>query len=89
MACRDCFRGGIAVGEPKGTITTIHGIETYVAGTPESTTSASTIIYFTDAFGLPLVNNKLLADSYALATGFRVLVPNIIPGGIHYFGSLY
>lgn len=81
MACRDCFRGGIAVGEPKGTITTIHGVETYVAGTPETTTSSSTIIYFTDAFGISLVNNKLLADSYALATGFRVLVPNIIPGG--------
>lgn len=81
MACVDCFRGGIAVGEPKGTITTIHGVETYVAGTPETTTSSSTIIYFTDAFGLPLVNNKLLADSYALATGFRVLVPAIIPGG--------
>ena len=81
MACPDCFRGGKAVGDPVGSITTIHGVETYVAGTPSTTTSSSTIIYYTDAFGLSLVNNKLLADAYASATGFRVLVPDIIPGG--------
>ncbi|KAF2798508.1 hypothetical protein K505DRAFT_321798 [Melanomma pulvis-pyrius CBS 109.77] len=81
MACPDCFRGGKAVGDPQGSITTLHGLETYVAVTPSTTTSQSTIIFYTDAFGLPLVNNKLLADAYALATGFRVLVPSVIPGG--------
>jgi dienelactone hydrolase len=81
MACPDCFRGGKATGDPKGSITTLHGVETYIAGTPSTNTSPSTIIYFADAFGLSLVNNKLLADAYASATGFRVLVPNIIPGG--------
>ncbi|KAF2712029.1 hypothetical protein K504DRAFT_464129 [Pleomassaria siparia CBS 279.74] len=81
MACPDCFRGGKATGEPQGSIATLYDVETYVAGTPSSTTSQSTIIYYTDAFGLALVNNKVLADAYALATGFRVLVPNVIPGG--------
>lgn len=81
MSCPDCFRGGKAIGEPKGRMSTIHGVSTYVAGTPSTATSTSTIIYFTDAFGLALENNKLLADAYALATGFRVLVPDIIPGG--------
>ncbi|KAF2116761.1 dienelactone hydrolase [Lophiotrema nucula] len=81
MACPDCFRGGKATGDPIGDITTIHGLKTYVAGKPGSNTSESTIIFYTDAFGLDLVNNKLLADAYATATGFKVLIPDIIPGG--------
>ncbi|KAF2464922.1 alpha/beta-hydrolase [Lindgomyces ingoldianus] len=81
MTCRDCFRGGRATGDPTGEISAQYGLSTYVAGTPSTTTSASTVIFLTDAFGLKLVNNKLLADAYASATGFRVLVPDIIPGG--------
>lgn len=81
MACPDCCRGGKAVGDPKGSISTIHDVKTYVAGTPSTTTSSSTIIYYTDAFGLSLVNHKLLADAYASATGLRVLAPDIIPDG--------
>jgi dienelactone hydrolase len=81
MSCPDCFQGGKATGEAKGYMKEIAGVQTYVAGDPSTTTSQSTIIYFTDAFGLPLINNKLLADEYASATGFRVLVPDIIPGG--------
>ena len=81
MSCTDCFRGGRATGNPTGSITTIHGLKTYVAAPPAKSTSSSTIIIFTDAFGLGLVNNKLIADSYSLLTGFRVLVPEVIPGG--------
>lgn len=79
MSCPACFRGGKAYGEPKGTIESLYGHQTYVAA--PAPTSASTIIFITDIFGLDLVNNKLLADDYAAATGFRVLVPDIIPGG--------
>lgn len=62
---------------------TLHGVETYIAGgaPPGIETSGSTIIFYTDAFGLKLVNNKLLADAYAIGTHCRVLVPDIIPGG--------
>ncbi|KAF2740984.1 hypothetical protein EJ04DRAFT_507422 [Polyplosphaeria fusca] len=81
MACPDCFRGGRATGDPVGELETIHGVKTYVAGTAASRTSQSTVIFYTDAFGLDLLNNKLLADAYVSATGFRVLVPDIIPGG--------
>ncbi|ORY06216.1 Alpha/Beta hydrolase protein [Clohesyomyces aquaticus] len=80
MACRDCFRGGKATGDPQGEISTLHGLSTYVAS-PATPASDSTIIFYTDAFGLRLVNNKLLADAYAHGTGLRVLVPDIIPGG--------
>ncbi|KAF2190772.1 alpha/beta-hydrolase [Zopfia rhizophila CBS 207.26] len=81
MSCPDCFKGGRATGDPKGKITTIHGVRTYIAGPPSMSASISTIIFYTDAFGLSLANNKLVADAYASATGFRVLVPDIIPGG--------
>ena len=81
MACPDCFRGGRVTGKPKGTIQSLYGVPTYIAGAQDTSPSDSTIIYFTDAFGLSLVNNKVLADAYASATGLRVLVPDIIPGG--------
>ena len=89
MACADCFRGDTAVGTPKGTLGTLHGYPTYIATPPPSTPTAasiatdpsSTVIFYTDAFGLELVNNKLLADIYAAETNCRVLVPDIIPGG--------
>ncbi|KAJ4356033.1 uncharacterized protein N0V89_004060 [Didymosphaeria variabile] len=81
MACPDCFRGGVVVGDPKGSIETLYDVPTYVAKPEGAPSSPSTIVYFTDAFGLDLVNNKVLADAYASATGIRVLVPDIIPGG--------
>jgi hypothetical protein len=80
MACPDCFKGTIHQGEPSGSEETIHGVLTYVTS-PASTTSKSTIIFITDAFGFNLVNNKLLADYYATKTGIRILLLDIIPGG--------
>ena len=82
MSCPDCFKGAIYDGDPTGREETIHGVNTYVAGSPSTqSTSKSTIIFITDAFGFNLVNSKLLADYYATKTDFRVLVPDIIPGG--------
>ncbi|KAM5349207.1 hypothetical protein ACJ41O_009030 [Fusarium nematophilum] len=81
MSCRDCFKGFARDGKPTGTEETISGILTYVAKPPTGTTSTSSIIFITDAFGFNLVNSKLLADEYAAQTGYRVLVPDIIPGG--------
>jgi dienelactone hydrolase len=83
MSCPDCFKGGIHDhrGDAKGHEEEIHGLRTYVASPSPSSTSKSTIIFITDAFGLELINNKLLADRYAAGTGFRVLVPDVIPGG--------
>src|SRR2546421_732308 len=84
MSCPDCVRGGAHdhLGEAKGTIETLHDRKCYVAS-PTSTTSTSTsvIIYITDAFGLNLINAKLLADRFATETGCKVLMPDVIPGG--------
>jgi len=81
MSCPDCFRGTAHDGQPGGMEEIIHGIRTYVAKPAAGTTSKSTILLITDAFGFNLVNSKLLADTYATRTGCRVLVPDIIPGG--------
>ncbi|KAL7961269.1 hypothetical protein V8C34DRAFT_302374 [Trichoderma compactum] len=68
-------------GTPKGKEETIHNVLTYVATPETGATSNSKIIFITDVFGFNLVNNKLLADKYAAATGCVVLVPSVIPGG--------
>ncbi|EXJ81932.1 hypothetical protein A1O1_07999 [Capronia coronata CBS 617.96] len=82
MSCPDCFRGGVhAHSEPTGTIETVHGMRTYIAGGSDSARSKSTILYLPDAFSLKLVNNKILADQYASATGCRVLIPDVVPNG--------
>ncbi|KAF2806519.1 uncharacterized protein BDZ99DRAFT_510783 [Mytilinidion resinicola] len=88
MSCPDCFKGAIHShkGSPRGHEEDLHGVRTYITGPPTSasaspSTSQSTIIYLTDAFGLSLINNKLLADAYATRTGLRVLAPALIPGG--------
>ncbi|KAJ8116056.1 hypothetical protein OPT61_g2434 [Boeremia exigua] len=87
MSCPDCFRGGVGVGTPSGTLETLHDINTYVASPQNAKAPAhpakhqSTIILYTDAFGHHLPNNKLLADALAAKTGFTVLVPDTIPGG--------
>ncbi|KAH7363229.1 dienelactone hydrolase [Plectosphaerella cucumerina] len=81
MSCPDCFKGAAHDGKPAGTEETLHGVLTYIASPASGTTSSSTIILITDAFGFNLVNSKLLADTYAAETGCRVLVPDIIPAG--------
>jgi len=82
MVCRDCFRGTIhdhAV--PKGVLQDLYGYKTYVSMPANTPSPKSTIVFFCDAFGLNLPNNKILADHYADKTGCRVLTPDIIPGG--------
>ena len=83
MSCPDCFKGSVHshAGEAKGKTETLYGKNCYVASPPSTSTSTSVIIYLTDAFGLNLINTKLLADRFAAETGCKVLVPDVIPGG--------
>jgi len=83
MSCPDCFKGGVHHdhGTATGKEETLYGKNCYIASPPASSTSKSAILLLTDAFGLDLINNKLLADKYAAQTGFKVVVPDIIPGG--------
>jgi dienelactone hydrolase len=82
MVCRDCFRGTVHDhATPKGSMEDLYGYKTYVSTPAGGVKSKSSIIFFCDAFGLNLPNNKILADHYADETGCRVLTPDIIPGG--------
>lgn len=82
MSCPECFTGHVHHGTPKGTIEELYGAQTYVTLPPSSNAEPKhTIIFYCDAFGLNLVNNKLLADRYAAETGCRVLAPDLFPGG--------
>jgi len=67
--------GGVPVGQLKN----ISGIETYISRPPKSPTPAKAIIYLTDIFGVPLPQNKLLADSLA-ANNFVVVMPDLFAG---------
>ncbi|KAL0960848.1 hypothetical protein HGRIS_005864 [Hohenbuehelia grisea] len=77
MSCPDCKAGTILEGEPTGVISNIDGA--YLAAAPEPTTKRA-VLLFTDAFGLPLVNSRLIADSYAKKLSCDVWIPDIFAG---------
>ncbi|SNX84240.1 related to AIM2 - cytoplasmic protein involved in mitochondrial function or organization [Melanopsichium pennsylvanicum] len=81
--CVHCVSGFRIPGEPKGQMEVIHGLSTYVAqpANPSSDSASKAIIYFYDAFGLKLDNNKIIPDKLADATGLTVYVPDIFNGG--------
>ncbi|KAI0741665.1 dienelactone hydrolase endo-1,3,1,4-beta-D-glucanase [Daedaleopsis nitida] len=66
-------------GAPEGKIEQIGGIECYV-GTPFSDYPKDKVVLFlTDVFGIPLVNNKLLVDDFA-RNGYRTIMPDLFQG---------
>jgi hypothetical protein len=77
--CVHCTSGSRIPGEPKGKIESLHGFNTYVAtpASPSADSASKAIIYFYDAFGLNLVNNKIIPDLLADATGLTVYVPDV------------
>ncbi|ETS64892.1 hypothetical protein PaG_00865 [Moesziomyces aphidis] len=81
--CVHCTSGSRIPGEPKGKIESLHGFNTYVAtpASPSADSASKAIIYFYDAFGLNLVNNKIIPDLLADATGLTVYVPDMFNGG--------
>lgn len=82
--CINCVSGFALPGEAKGSIEAIGPYdEVYVAkpSTPAKGGEDKAIIYFYDAFGLALKNNKILADTIAEKTGLVVYVPDLFKGG--------
>ncbi|KAI8935702.1 hypothetical protein NX059_007223 [Plenodomus lindquistii] len=66
-------------GEPVGQIKNVSGISIYHSYPPGTTTYPKAIIHITDIFGLPLPENRLLADSLA-SNGYLVLLPDLFYG---------
>ncbi len=65
----------MASGTPTGSIIKFAGVDAYIARPEQKSTKA--ILIASDAFGYTLVNNKLVADSFAKQTGFLTIVPDI------------
>lgn len=76
-------------GEAKGQTEKIGNLETYVA---QPTTGEArqdvAIIFAYDAFGLGLVNNKIIPDRLADALGCTVYVPDLLEGWFSSLGDL-
>jgi len=74
-----CFiQGTIHEGQPKGNLETIHGLNTYVTG--NRTNPKATIVVYSDIFGIPLPNNRLIADAYAQSGEYLVYLPDFFEG---------
>lgn len=81
MACADCFKGALNGETPIGSISKIHGLDTYVAqpqGNPKGL-----VVILPDAFGWDTPNIRVLADRYAQNGGFLVYVPDVMKGYLH------
>jgi dienelactone hydrolase len=69
-----CLKPGhVVVGEAKGSIVSVAGVECYRAGT----NTERAVLYSADVFGLRFENHKVVADTIA-AGGFTVLVPDYL-----------
>ncbi|KAJ3535623.1 hypothetical protein NM208_g7058 [Fusarium decemcellulare] len=67
------------VGEPVGTEKVHDGVTMYITPASQAKDPKMAVLYLTDAFGLPLLENRLLADSFARA-GFTTVMPDIFRG---------
>ncbi|KAJ7663906.1 Alpha/Beta hydrolase protein [Mycena polygramma] len=68
--CKDCIKGVVHEGTPAGKMEKIGGTESYVATPTVDYPKDKVVLYLSDAMGVTLVNNQLLADSFA-ANGFK------------------
>lgn len=82
MICLDCNRGSILAGTPTGSVVKMQGLDAYFAPAPpqESEPRSVAVVVLPDAFGLPLVNTKLIADDLAKDLACDVWVPDIFNG---------
>ena len=87
MSCPQCFSGHINPGTPLGRIENVYGRRTYIAEPPDGKAALGIVVIIPDAFGLPFVNNQILADHYASLGQYLVYLPDFMDGelitGLH------
>ncbi|KAF2477669.1 alpha/beta-hydrolase [Lindgomyces ingoldianus] len=77
-SCEECIKGTIHRGQPLGKEEMVHGLNTYVIG--NRTNPRGIVVIYSDIFGLPLPNNKLIADAYAKSGEWLVYLPDFFKG---------
>ncbi|KAJ8103393.1 alpha/beta-hydrolase [Lipomyces tetrasporus] len=77
-SCEECIKGTVHNGQPLGKEEMIHGLNSYVIG--NRTNPRGIIVIYSDIFGLPLPNNKLIADAYAKSGEWLVYLPDFFEG---------
>ncbi|CVK86991.1 hypothetical protein FPRO06_06286 [Fusarium proliferatum] len=80
MSCSECFKGHSHDGQPTGEVQEMFGRPTYVASPQDDKPIKGIIVIVPDAFGWEFVNNRLLADQYALNGNFLVYLPDFMDG---------
>ncbi|KAJ7133252.1 alpha beta-hydrolase [Mycena epipterygia] len=78
--CADCFKAVIHEGTPQGEMTEIGGVPCYVATPSVDYPKDKAVLFLTDACGIILPNNQLLADDFA-RNGFKTIMPDLFNGG--------
>ncbi|KAF5708561.1 Dienelactone hydrolase [Fusarium mundagurra] len=78
MSCSECFKGHSHDGQPTGEIQEMFGRPTYVTSPLDDKPVKGIIVIVPDAFGWEFVNNRLLADQYALNGDFLVYLPDFM-----------
>ena len=90
MANSDCCKkGSLLPGEPRGIMDKDTGA--YLAKSPTAANaggSAVAIVLLTDAFGLPLKNSKLIADTLSERLECDVWIPDIFAGTPTYLARI-
>ncbi|OBZ68229.1 Protein AIM2 [Grifola frondosa] len=74
-----CFTGVRHEGKAEGKIEFIGGIECYVATPADEYPKDKVVLFLTDVFGIPLINNRLLVDDFARC-GYRTIMPDLFDG---------
>lgn len=80
MSCPQCFSGHVNPGTPLGNIEQVYGRRTYVAKPPSGKQTLGVVVIIPDAFGLPFINNQILADHYASLGQYTVYLPDFMDG---------
>ncbi|PNS16646.1 Protein AIM2 [Sphaceloma murrayae] len=75
-----CATGSLHTGTPAGTVTKLHGLDTYVTHPPKTTSPQGIVVIIPDIFGWTLANSRILADEYARQVPCTVYLPNFMNG---------
>jgi dienelactone hydrolase len=78
--CVGCVTGALHEGIPKGTVSTIAKLPTYIANPVTTPHKSGVIVIIPDAFGWEFINIRLLADEYAERSGRTIYVPDFMSG---------